>query len=66
MILKIGSNLKTLRKNRKITQEELAEILGITRAAVSIYERGLANPTLETFVKICEVLECSPNTLLEY
>lgn len=66
MVNKIGKNLRRIRKSRKITQEELAEILGITSQAVSVYERCLGNPSLEVLIKMCEVLECSPNTLLEY
>lgn len=42
----VGSKLKTLRKGRKLTQQELADKMGITRATVSNYEVGRRSPHL--------------------
>ena len=41
----IGERLRTLRKNKGITQKELADILGVRKAAVSLYETGKNDPT---------------------
>lgn len=50
----IGSKLKTLRKGRKLTQEQAAEMLGITRATVSNYEVGRRHPHISELKRIGE------------
>lgn len=50
----IGSKLKTLRKGRKLTQQELADKLGITRATVSNYEVGRRSPHLSELQRFAE------------
>ena len=42
--MSIGSNIKSLREERKLTQEQVAEELGITFQAVSSWERDEYNP----------------------
>lgn len=50
----IGAKLKTLRKGRKLTQEQAAEKLGITRATVSNYEVGRRAPHISELKRIGE------------
>lgn len=50
----IGAKLKTLRKGRKLTQEQAAEKLGITRATVSNYEVGRRSPHLSELKRIAD------------
>lgn len=50
----IGHKLKTLRKGRKLTQEQAAEKLGITRATVSNYEVGRRSPHLSELKRIAD------------
>lgn len=50
----IGSKLKTLRKGRKLTQQEAAERLGITRATISNYEVGRRSPHLSELKRIAD------------
>ena len=45
------------RKDRKLTQEELAGIIGVSRPSISRFESGDYNPTLDMLVKIAEGLE---------
>lgn len=45
------------RKDRKLTQEELAGIIGVPRPSISRFESGDYNPTLDMMVKIAEGLE---------
>lgn len=45
--LKTGEIIRELRKSKNITQEKLAEILGITSAAVSKWESGITYPDLQ-------------------
>lgn len=54
MKLEIGAKIKTLRKGRKLTQEELAEKLGITRATVSNYEVGRRSPHITELKRIAD------------
>lgn len=48
----IGHKLKTLRKGRKLTQEQAAEQLGITRATISNYEVGRRSPHISELKRI--------------
>lgn len=43
----IGDKLKTLRKGRKLTQDQVAEAFGISRGAVSNYEIGRRKPSIK-------------------
>lgn len=52
----IPSRLVDARKAARINQTELAERVGITRQAISTYERGEKSPEPETFSRICEAL----------
>lgn len=61
---KIGKNIKRIRNDRKITQKELAESLGIIEQTVSKIERGVFSPSFATLLKICEILDTTPNELL--
>ena len=46
--------LKTLRRERKITQENLAKVFHISQTSVSKYETGEAVPDLETIVRMAD------------
>lgn len=50
----IGSKLKTLRKGRKLTQQELADKLGITRCTVSNYEVGRRSPHISELKRLAD------------
>jgi transcriptional regulator with XRE-family HTH domain len=52
----IGNVLRAKREKLGISQEDLAERAGVDRSYVSILERGLKSPTLETFERICIAL----------
>jgi y4mF family transcriptional regulator len=52
----IGEVIQSRRKARKIAQEQLADIAGISPRTLRDIEKGTANPELETLVKICNVL----------
>lgn len=52
----IGDILQSRRKARKIGQEQLADIAGISPRTVRDIEKGIGNPELETLMKICNVL----------
>ncbi len=52
----IGKTIQSRRKSRKIVQADLAEIAGISPRTLRDIEKGIANPELETLLKICQVL----------
>lgn len=60
----VGENLRSYREDRKLTQEQLSELVGIERTAVSNMEGGKQNVTLEQLLNFCEVFEVSPNEFL--
>ena len=48
-----------------LTQEKLAHRLDIAHSGISDIERGLANPTFETMVRIADALDIDPATLIQ-
>lgn len=60
----IGKNIRDLRLEKGLTQDELAEKLYVTRQTVSNYEVGKSRPDVEMLVKIAEVLETDVNAIL--
>jgi transcriptional regulator with XRE-family HTH domain len=61
---KIGAFIAEERKNKGITQKELAEILGVTDKAVSKWERGAGYPEITILPKLAETLCISTGELL--
>ena len=60
----IGNRIKLARESKKLTQEELAVMVDLTPAHISVIERGVKPPKLETFVRIANALEVSADALL--
>lgn len=52
----IGSEIRTVRKEQKITQTQLAALVGCDQRELSNYESGKTLPSLERLEKIAEVL----------
>lgn len=61
--MKLNSNFKFLRKKRGLTQETMAESLGISRSKLAGYESTI-NPPLDTLIKISDYLGVSTDILL--
>ena len=61
----LGSTIAALRKERGMTQLDLARQLGITDKAVSKWERGLSCPDLYTFPRLAEILGASVEELMQ-
>ena len=60
----IGKNIKKLRTQKDITQEQLAERLHVTRQAVSNWENGKTQPDVETLSMLAECFEISVEELI--
>lgn len=53
----IGQEIARLRKEKNMTQLQLADLMNVTDKAVSKWERGLSYPSFKTIQKLAEVLE---------
>jgi y4mF family transcriptional regulator len=51
-----GKIIQARRKSRKIAQAELGEIAGVSPRTLRDIEKGIANPELDTLLRICNVL----------
>lgn len=60
-----GEKLSKLRKEKNYTQEQLAELLGVSRQAVSKWEADAAYPQTETLIEIGKLFDCSMDYLLK-
>lgn len=60
----MGRRIKLRRKELGITQEKLAESLGISPNHLSGIETGVQNPSIGFFVDLCEILKVTPDYLL--
>ncbi len=62
--MKFGANLKRVRKMRKISQEELADKLGVSRQSVSKWETGENYPSMNNIMCLCTIFKCNINELV--
>lgn len=61
----IGSRIKAARETMHLTQDDLAAIVDLSTTHISVIERGVKPPKLETFIKIANALGVSADTLLQ-
>lgn len=62
---KVKIKIEKLRKENRLTQEELAARLGVTQGAVSQWEKGTAAPSIDKLPQMAEILGCTVDELLE-
>ncbi len=62
--MKFAENLKQIRKEHHLSQEELAEMVGVSRQAVSKWEQDMGYPEVETLLLLSEKLNVSLDALL--
>lgn len=60
-----GEKIKKYRENKNMTQEEIANILGVRAATISKYEKGVLEPNIESLKKLSEIFEVSVDELLK-
>ena len=61
-----GQRMRTLRKQKRLSQEDLAEKAGLHPTYVGGVERGERNPSFESVLKISEALGISPSQLFRF
>ncbi len=57
--------LKSARKERGLSQEEIAEAIGVTQSAVHQWEAGKSQPTIEKLVLLAKIFCCKVDDLID-
>lgn len=60
----IGKRVKELRIKRKLSQQELGDLIGVTKVSICGYESGSRIPNLDKLIRLADVLETSTDYLL--
>ncbi|MDY2594215.1 MAG: helix-turn-helix transcriptional regulator [Oliverpabstia sp.] len=60
----MGQRIKLRRKELKISQTELAELIDVSNNHMSNIENAKTKPSMDNFIKLCEVLKVTPDYLL--
>ena len=61
--MSIGSRIKERRLELGLTQEALANMIGVTKGAVANYENGVSTPKIELMFRLFTALDCDANYL---
>lgn len=65
MKYEIGGKIRQYRKDRGLTQGELAEKINVTKSRISNWEQGINRPDADIIGNICRALNVSPSDLLD-
>lgn len=60
----MGDKLKTLRTEKKLTQKQVSDMIGLAISAVSSYESGTRYPSYDVLVKLARIFHVSTDYLL--
>lgn len=60
----IGQRLKDARKSKNLSQQQLGDMLGVSKVSICGYENGIRIPTIENFVQLLDILDLSADYLL--
>lgn len=63
--MKFGDNLKALRKKKRLSQEELAEKVRVSRQSVSKWECAEAYPEMDNILELCKIFGCKLDDLVQ-
>ena len=61
----VGNNIKEARKLKGLTQSQVAQIFRMTQQQYSRFENGVFELNYEQIIKICEILDLTPNEIFE-
>ena len=62
--MKFGDNLRQIRKSKKMSQEQLAEKVNVSRQSVSKWENGESYPEMNNILELCKIFNCKLNDLI--
>jgi len=60
----IGERIKEARKKKNLSQQDLGNLLGVSKVSICGYEKGVRIPTMENFLQLIDILDLSPDYLL--
>ncbi len=66
VIYLFGDRLRELRKNKKISQEELGKLCGVGKTTISNWENNITEPPFETVKALAKYFNVTPNYLLNF
>ena len=61
--MSFATRLRQAREQSGLTQQDLAEKLGVTKSAIGNYENGVSSPKWDVLLKIFDILQVEPNFL---
>ena len=62
--MKIGTRIASIRKNKKMTQQDLAKYIYVADKTISSWELNRTQPSLEDIIKLSKVLDCNASYLI--
>ena len=62
---KFGKRIQELRKQKRLTQEDLADLISVDRSYMGFVERGERNPTLDKLIKIAKAFKVTLSELFQ-
>lgn len=65
MKYEIGNRIRQYREKKKLTQKQLADLIGVSNSRVSNWEKGINRPDADIIAGICRALDVSPSVLLD-
>ena len=63
---KLGQNIRNIRNDRKLSQEQLAELLSVSRNYIGMIERAEVNVPSRTLIELAKVLNVHPKTFFDF
>lgn len=64
MITKFSTRLRELRLNKGLHQEQIANLIGVSKSAISAYENGTGQPSFEILIRLANLYRVSTDYLL--
>lgn len=65
MAVKIGAQVRALRESKRLTQAELAALVGLHQAYIANIENDVKTPSVQTLVDLARALDVTPDGLLQ-
>lgn len=65
-MITFGQRLRKIRKRRKLTQTQLAEMTGLIQNQIGYYERDMNEPTVSRIEWLCKALDVTASELLGF
>ena len=65
MKYEIGKRIRKYREDRKLSQKDLADMIGVSNSSISNWEKGINRPDADMLADLCRALKVSPSELLD-